>query len=204
MQTPFTSAGFTPDAAFTSAAERFFELLKTCGLPAAAGAPGQPPDWSSLAGPRAGQFEQWLRMSQSAGPWFSAPGAGAPGAAAGFAAAAPAWSFRPLPLGPGVAPAGDAQRTFELLGRLAQLQGQLGAHWSEVASTAARCFIARVGASPGSASAAGGALKLYERWVDCAEEAYAATVHKEDFCRLQGELANTAAALLLEPPRPRA
>ena len=67
------SAGFEPDAAFTGAAERFFELLKTFGMTG----PGKAPDWSAMAAPLAGQFEQWLRLSQSASPWFSAVPAGA-------------------------------------------------------------------------------------------------------------------------------
>jgi Poly(R)-hydroxyalkanoic acid synthase subunit (PHA_synth_III_E) len=205
METPYTSASFRPETAFATAAERFFELLRTCGLPAAPGA-GRIPDWSALAGPLAGQFEQWLRMSQAAGPWFNNPGAATVSPAASTSTG-PAWPFGPLPfgpppLGPAAAPSGEAQRTFELLGRLAQLQAQLAAHWSEVAQTAARSFVARLGA-PGNAgtAAADNPLKLYELWVNCAEEAYAATAHKDDFCRLQGELANTSAALLVEQRR---
>jgi hypothetical protein len=195
MEAPFTSAGFKPDAAFAAAAERFFELLKTFGLPAA----GKVPDWSSLATPLAGQFEQWLRMSQSAGPWFAAGGAGWPGAP-GLAAAAMG-SFGPLPLGPAATQAGAAQRTWELLGRLAQLQSELAAHWSEIAHTAARRFVARLGSAAAAPPTLEQAMKLYELWVNCAEEAYAATVHKEDFGRLQAELANTSAALLVEQRR---
>ena len=108
METPFTSAAFKPDAAFASAAERFFELLKTFGMPSAASA-GAGRDWSSLAGPLAGQFEQWLKTSQSAGAWFAAANAGSPGPAAGFGAAQ-AGFFGPLPLGAGAAPQQDAQR----------------------------------------------------------------------------------------------
>src|SRR6266480_4952502 len=118
METPFTYAAFKPDAAFAGAAERFLELLRSFGMPGA-GAAGAGRDWSSLAAPLAGQFEQWLKTSQSAGPWF----------------------------------------------------------------------------------AADNALKLYELWVSCAEESYAATVRKDDFCRLQAELANTSAALLVEQRR---
>src|SRR5437016_2125359 len=90
MQNPFMSAAFKPDLAFTGAAERFFELLKSFSLPGAgaAGAAGAAPDWSAIAGSLAGQFEQWLKSSQSAGPWFTA--ADAPGPGAGFAAAAAA------------------------------------------------------------------------------------------------------------------
>jgi polyhydroxyalkanoate synthase subunit PhaE len=191
MNTPFTGAGFRPDAAFTSAAERFFELLKSFSPPGASAAAR---DWSSLATPLAGQFEQWLRASQSANPWFAAAGsAGVPGAAAAAA-------FGPLPLGQGAMPQ-EAQRSFELVARLAQLQGQLAGHWSEIANSAARGFIARLGAGGSSAPTLDNALKLYELWVECAEEAYAATVRKDDFCRLQSELANTSAALLVEQRR---
>jgi polyhydroxyalkanoate synthase subunit PhaE len=203
MENPYTQAGFKPEAAFAGAAERFFELLKTFGMPAS----GQLPNWSSLAAPLAAQFEQWLRLSQSAGPWF---GAGAPGAAAGLQSqpgfatpgfSAAAGAFGPLPLGPAATQSGDAQRTWELWGRLAQLQTELAAHWSEVANSAAQRFVARLGSAGGAAATPEQALKLYELWVNCAEEAYAATVHKEDFARLQAELANTSAALLVEQRR---
>src|SRR5256885_3086322 len=53
----------------------------------------------------------------------------------------------------------------------------------------------------GGAPSLDNALKLYELWVSCAEESYAATVRKDDFCRLQAELANTSAALLVEQRR---
>jgi len=89
-------------------------------------------------------------------------------------------------------------RTFELLGRLGQLQGELAKHWSEIAATAAQRFIAKLGASPMTPASPQQALKLYELWVSCAEEAYAHTVHKQDFARLQAALANTSAALLAE------
>jgi hypothetical protein len=196
METSFTSAGSRPEAAFAGAAERFFELLKIFGMPAA----GQPPNWSSLAAPLAGQFEQWLRVSQAAGPWLAAGGAGWPGAPAGFTAP-PAASFGPLPLGPAAAQAGEVQRTWELWGRLAQLQTRLATYWSEIANTAAQRFVARVGGVAGAAATPEQAMKLYELWVNCAEEAYAATVHKEEFASLQAELANTAAALLVEQRR---
>src|SRR5256714_746620 len=198
METPFTHAAFKPDAAFTSAAERFFELLKSFGIPGAAAAGVG--DWSSLAGPLAGQFEQWLKTSQSAGPWFAAANAAAPGPGA-RGGAAQAGSFGPLPLGAGAAPQQDAQRTWDLVARLAQLQGQLASHWSEVASSAARRFVARLGTRADGAPSLDNALELYELWVACAEESYAATVRKDDFCRLQAELANTSAALLVEQRR---
>ena len=204
MQNPFASAAFRPDAAFAGAAERFFELLRSFGVPAS-GAAGAAHDWSALGGSLAGQFEQWLKSSQAGAPWFSAagfPGAGFAGAGfsgAGFAT--PAAPFGPLPLGTGAAPQQDAQRTWDLMTRLTQLQAQLAAHWGEIARNAAQQFIARVGSAGGGAPTLDNALKLYELWVNCAEESYAATVRTEEFCRLQAQLANTSAALLVEQRR---
>ena len=203
MQNPFASAAFRPDAAFAGAAERFFELMKSFG-PAGAGGATAPPDWSALAGSLAGQFEQWLRSSQSVGPWFAAagvPGMGAaiPGLGASLSSAA--GSFGPLPLGAGAAPQHDAQLTWDLVARLAQLQTQLASYWSEIARGAAQQFIARLPGVLGGGANLDSALKLYELWVNCAEESYAVTVRKEEFCRLQAQLANTSAALLVEQRR---
>ena len=200
MQDPFGSAGPKPEEAFAGAAERFFELLRTLGLPAG----GKAPDWSSLTVPLAREFEQWLRLSQSAAPWFgtaTGSAAAAPGATAAGAAFTSPWSFGALPLGPAAAQSGETQRLFELLGRLAQLQGQLAVHWSEIAQAAAQRFVARLGSAAAVPGTPDQALKLYELWVSCAEEAYAATVHRDEFSRLQGELANTWAALLVEQRR---
>lgn len=197
METSTPGAAFKPEVASSEAAGRFFELLKTF----ATAASGATPEWSSLAAPLAKQFEQWLRLSQSAGPWFAAA-AGVPAAgtaAAGFPPAA--WSFASLPLGFAGVSAGEAQRALELFGRLGQLQAQLAAHWSELANTAAQRFVARVGGTAAAPASVDQALKLYELWVNCAEEAYAATVHRNDFSRLQADIANTSAALLVEQRR---
>jgi Poly(R)-hydroxyalkanoic acid synthase subunit (PHA_synth_III_E) len=230
MDNPYANAGVKPEAAL-AAAERFFELLKSFGVSGT----GQAPNWSSVAAPLAGQFEQWLRLSQSAGPWFAASAAAWPGGApsnapgfktagfnpASFAAAAfnappfdaagfaatgytspAAAAFGPLPLGPSAAGVGgEAQRIFDLWGKLAHLQAQLAGHWSEIANAAAQCFVSRLGSASAAPATPEQALKLYELWVECAEEAYAATVHKDDFARLQSELANTSAALLVEQRR---
>lgn len=197
MQNPFMSAAFKPDLAFTGAAERFFDLLKSFSFPGSGAAGAAPPDWSALAGTLAGQFEQWLKSSQAGGPWFTA--ASVPGAGVGFGAAAA--SFGPLPLGAGAAPQQDAQRSWDLVARLAQLQAQLASYWGEIAHDAAQRFVQRMGPAAGGAPTLDNALKLYELWVNCAEESYAATVHKDEFCRLQAQLANASAALLVEQRR---
>jgi hypothetical protein len=201
MENPFMSSAFKPEAAFASAAEGFFELMKSFGAQAGAGA-GAAPDPSALAGSLAGQFEQWLRATQSAGPWFS-PGAGAGGnPAAGFAAAfksgGGSWPFAPLPLGVGAVPQAEGQRSFELLTQLAQLQAQLAGHWHEIATSAATQFAARLGSLAGGVPTPDSAMKVYELWVECAESAYGAAVRKDDFARLQSQLANVSAALLVE------
>jgi hypothetical protein len=195
------SSAFKPEAAFASAAEGFFELMKSFGAQTG-GAAGAVPDPATLASSLAGQFEQWLRATQSAGPWFS-PAAGAGGnPAAGIAAAfnpgGGAWPFGPLPLGMGAVPHAEGQRTFELLAQLAQLQAQLAGHWHEIATSAATQFAARLGSLAGGAPTPQTAMKAYELWVDCAESAYAAAVRKDDFAHLQSQLANVSAALLVE------
>jgi hypothetical protein len=198
METPFSGGAFKPEELYAASAERFFELLKSF-IPSAPAASAAQRDWSQLAGPLAAQFEQWLRMSQSAGPWFAAP-AGVTAGMGPAAAAAPGWSFGPLPLGPAAVPRAETQRVFELVARLTQLQAQLAAHWGEIARSAAQRFVARAGA-PAAMPSLDQTLKLYELWVACAEEAYAATARGEDFSRLQGELANASAALLVEQRR---
>jgi hypothetical protein len=198
MESPFSGGEFKPEELYKASAERFFELLKTFATPTPA-ATGPARDWSQMAGPLATQLEQWLRMSQSAGSWFSAPGAAAAGAAPGFMGS-PGWPFGPLPLGPAAVQKPETQRVWELASRFAQLQTQLAAHWSEIARSAAQHFIARAGV-PSATASLDQTLKLYELWVACAEEAYAATARSEDFSRLQSELANVSAAILVEQRR---
>ncbi len=186
-------AGSRESEAFSgAAAARFFELLKTFAAPpAAAGA--RPPDWSSLGTLLAGQFEQWLKSSPAAGAAFAT--------AAGFPGAPGSWPPGTLPLGPAAVPGPEAQGVWELLMRLGQLQGELAVHWGEIAQSSAQRFIARMSAAGAADLTPEGSLALYETWVNCAEEAYAATVHKEEFCRLQAQLINTAMALVLAQRR---
>jgi hypothetical protein len=189
MEMPFTTGS---DAAFTAAAARFFELLKTFSAQPTA-QQGQVPDWSSFGSLLAGQFEQWLRSAPAAGASFAA--------AAGFPGATVGWPPGAVPLGPAAAQGADAQSAWELLMKLGQLQGELARHWSAIAQTSAQRFIARMQATGGADLSPERALALYETWVECAEEAYAAAVRRDDFCRLQAQLTNTAMALLLAQRR---
>ena len=143
MQNPFADA-LRPEQLYAASAERFFELLKSFTPPAAPAAPAAgAPNFASLAAPLAAQFEQWLKLSQAGGPWSAAAGAAA-GSANPFTAGLPPGLGVP-PLGPAAVPRPEAQRSFELLTRLAQLQGQLGAQWAEIAQGAAQRFVARAG-----------------------------------------------------------
>jgi hypothetical protein len=187
MEMPFTTGSREADAAFTAAAGRFFDLLRTFAAQPL-GTRAQPPDWTSFGSLIAGQFEQWLRSSPAAGASF--------GTAAGFPGAAAAWPGA-VPLGPAAAMGADAQSTWELLMKLGQLQGELAHHWSEIAQGSAQRFVERMRTTGGADLSSEGVLALYETWVECAETAYAATVRKDDFCRLQAQLTNTAMALLL-------
>ncbi len=178
MSTPFTSGPFKPEAMFAGAAAGFYELLKAFGPQGAAA-----PDLNSLSRALGAQLEQWLKSSQAPGPSF--------------------WGSPPLAAGAGFVPATatgsapDARATWDLLMRLAQLQTQLSAQWGEIASGCAQRFAARAGALGAGVLTPESALKLYELWVDCAEEAYAERVRSEEFASLQGQLANTTAELLL-------
>lgn len=188
MEMPFTTGSRESDAAFTAAAARFFDLLRAFSAQATT-TRTQPPDWTSFGSLLAGQFEQWLKSSPAAGAAFAAA-AGFPGATAG-------WPPGAVPLGPAAAQGPDAQSAWDLLMRLGQLQGELARHWSEIAQDSAQRFVTRMRAGGGADFSSEGALALYETWVECAEEAYGAAVRKEDFCRLQAQLTNTAMALLL-------
>jgi poly[(R)-3-hydroxyalkanoate] polymerase subunit PhaE len=195
MQTPF---GTPPrDEAFTGAAARFFELLKTFAAQPQA-APGQPPDWTKFVATLASQFEQWLSAAPAAGAAFAAA-TGFPSGA--FPGSGAAWAPGPVPLGPAAASGAEGESAWELLMKLGRLQAQLTQHWSEIARGAAQRFLTRMHAAGRADLSSENALALYEAWVECAEEAYAATVRREDFSRLQAQLTNTAMALLLAQRR---
>lgn len=192
MQGPFGTAWAASDTAFAGAAARFFELLKTFAAQPQT-APGRSPDWTELGAALAGQFEQWLKSSPAAGAAFAAA-AGFPAGA--HSAAAPPWPSGPIPLGP-AARVGEEESAWELLMKLGQLQAQLSRHWGEIAGNAAQRFMARMRTRQSTDLTPESALALYEIWVECAEEAYAETVRREDFSHLQAQLTNTAMALLL-------
>ena len=189
METPPEPGTPKPDTAFSEAAERFLELIRAFGTQVAGQAESSQ-DGSSLARGLAEELERWLRTSSSAQAWYR------PNGASGGVWSA--WPFAALPIGPRAEQPQDSQRALDLVTRFAQLQAQLALHWSEIGRNAANQFAARWGASWTGSLQFESVMKLYELWIECAERAYADTVRKEEFCRLQAELANTATALLLQ------
>jgi hypothetical protein len=81
--------------------------------------------------------------------------------------------------------------------RRSQLQAQLAMHWNAVARSASERFIARAAASTATLDLTT-IRELYDLWIECVEQAYAAMAHSDDFCRTQAELVNITTALLLE------
>ncbi|MGH8210336.1 MAG: poly(R)-hydroxyalkanoic acid synthase subunit PhaE [Steroidobacteraceae bacterium] len=174
-----------PEAAFAAAMERFAQLLRACQNESnRATDPGQA--MQSLGTRLAAEGERWLRESASAlAGWLSPPG---------LAESAGPW-FRQAGIPP-LAPSSPHPRTLDLLTRWIHLQAQLGILWNTVARSASEKFTERVGTALPDLEMRS-IRKLYDLWIECAEEAYAATAHTEEYCRTQAELINTMTALVL-------
>jgi hypothetical protein len=192
-------------AAFTAALERFGQLLRAILIefPTSAGALIND---ESLGRRLAVEFERWLRDPACMPPWWqnlqmaqafvqSPSQFGQPfnlGCALKVDAA-------PLPIAQNYF-IQTSQRVSGLIARWSELQAQLAMHWNVIARTAGERFIAR-GTSSSIALDLTTLRKLYDSWIECAEQAYAATVHTDDFCRTQAELVNVTTSLLLEQRR---
>jgi hypothetical protein len=94
----------------------------------------------------------------------------------------------------------DMRRMTDLVGRWINLQSQLAGHWSNVAQATTEKFVTQWGL-PADDGGLSEPRKLFARWIDCAEEAYAETAHSDGFARLVGDLINTSMALELERRR---
>lgn len=88
----------------------------------------------------------------------------------------------------------DLLGSHHLVAECIRLQGEMAGFWNRIAGSAGEKLAARV-----AAAAPGAPLsdlhKLYDTWIDCAEEAYAETVHSPEFCRVLAEWINTITAL---------
>lgn len=73
-----------------------------------------------------------------------------------------------------------AQRAAEAWSRLVEAQGRLQRLWSDTLRAAATEFSSRL--LPSEPLTQEAIDRLYDQWIDCAEQAYARTAHSDDFC----------------------
>ena len=176
-----SSAGPTPEV-FAAAAAQFARLLQmTAGV--SSGAKSFAPALEQVRASLVAQLQEWLQSAHPfATPWFptAAAATSAPGAVPGMGSL-----FVP-----------DLPRIQSALSDWARLQAQLAVHWSTIARVACEKFLGQM-ADPATSAWVRDPRKLYERWIDCAEEAYAETAHSEAFCNVVAELINIGAALHL-------
>jgi hypothetical protein len=174
--TTSASPGFPPAgfAAYADSAERFAAAARQFAAHAQrATAASKDPSQAAFAA--AEGFGNFLR-DHFAGcfrtPWSAPPG---PGPKAAAFTDAPA-------LGLGREQVLRAQRSAEAWKNLMEAQGRLQRLWSDTLREAATAFCSRPQPAPGEALTQEAIDRLYDRWIDCAEEAYARTAHSDAFC----------------------
>jgi polyhydroxyalkanoate synthesis regulator phasin len=166
------AGGFAP---LIDAAERFTSAARTfLGGPANAAAPAD----------AARMFSDFLREQFAD---FKLPWAGSFGAAPSFAMDSPA-------LGPNREHQQRLQRTALSLRRMDEAQRRLQRLWTDALLEAATAFAARSAGPQGAGISADTLRKLYDDWIDCAEEAYARTAHGDAFCDALTEFVNASSA----------
>jgi polyhydroxyalkanoate synthase subunit PhaE len=169
-QAPPAFAPFEDAAArFTAAARAFLDSTAKASAP---------------AGEAARAFSDALReqFADIHPPW----GAGF-GSTAG---AAPPSSTDSPALGPNREHQQRWQRTAEAWGRMNDAQRRLQRLWSDALREAAAAFAAQSGALLGGTMNADSLRKLYDTWIDCAEDAYARTARGDAFCSALTEFVN--------------
>jgi Poly(R)-hydroxyalkanoic acid synthase subunit (PHA_synth_III_E) len=82
------------------------------------------------------------------------------------------------------------QRTAEAGRRIDDAQRRLQRLWSDALREAATTFAARLGPPQAAAQSAEAMRKLYDMWIECAEEAYARAAHGDAFCNALSEFVN--------------
>lgn len=170
------SLGFAPfiDAAdrFKAAAQRFLETAAAASVPAAAQA--------------AQSFSDFLRdqFADARLPWGEFAGAG------GTDRVSQPWVADWPALGPMREHQQRWQRMAEAGRRIDEAQRRLQRLWSDALRQAATEFAARLQPPLPGVADAEALRKLYDSWIDCAEDAYARTAHSAAFCDAQAELVN--------------
>jgi class III poly(R)-hydroxyalkanoic acid synthase PhaE subunit len=83
------------------------------------------------------------------------------------------------------------QRAADAWARLDEAQRRLQRLWSDTLTHAAGVFVSRIG-TPTAPITMEAAHRLYDTWIDCAEEAYARTAQGEPFCRALADAVNAS------------
>jgi polyhydroxyalkanoate synthesis regulator phasin len=74
------------------------------------------------------------------------------------------------------------QRIAEAWRRIDDAQRRLQRLWSDAMREAAAAFVVQLGTAQLSAATPQAQRKIYDAWIDCAEEAYSRAAHSEAFC----------------------
>jgi len=159
---------------FTAAARSFLDGAAKASAPA--------------AGEAARAFSDFLReqFADFVLPWSSGNGAGAGhGAPPSSMCDAPAF-------GATREHQQRWQRMAEASRRIDDAQRRLQRLWSDALREAAATFAARLVPQHSSGVSAEALRKLYDTWIDCAEEAYARVAHGEAFCNALAEYVNAS------------
>ena len=177
---PAGAFGFAP---FIDAAERFAAATRSFHDGTASGsAPAAAAAAQVFGNFLRDQFADFFKMSGGAQPWAAAPGGGAD---------------HPLPaelpaLGLTREHQERAQRAAQAWRGMDDAQRRLQRLWSDTLREAASAFVAHLGTAQSAPLTPDALNRLYDRWIDCAEESYARTAHSEAFCDALADYVNAS------------
>jgi hypothetical protein len=186
--------------AFGAALEQFGQLLRNLLREFPHATLGSP-DNQQLGGKLAAEFARWLLDPDFRPPWWRHLEA----APCGAQSLQPWQPFDPqfalnMHLASTASEGSDfgkaGRRWLDLMTRRSQLQTQLALLWSAFTRSAVTKFSERAATAAADLDWTN-IRKLYDSWIECAEQAYAQTVHSEEFCRTQAELFNITTEMLL-------
>jgi class III poly(R)-hydroxyalkanoic acid synthase PhaE subunit len=123
---------------------------------------------------------------------FQLPWSNAVGPSAGISSASPAFSLNSPALGASREHQQRWQRIADAWRRLDDAQRSLQRLGSDALREAAADFAARLGPAHPPAVSPEALRKLYDTWIDCAEDAYARAAHGESFCNALAEYVNAS------------
>lgn len=84
------------------------------------------------------------------------------------------------------------QRIAEASRRIEEAQGRLQRLWADAMREAAAAFAVQLTASHPVAASPEALRRLYDTWIDCAEDAYSRAAHSEAFCDTLAECMNAS------------